>query len=254
MEWMKRTWEKRINVLKVWDKTKTILVCGIFYSKPKRGIYRIAGYALHIDYHKFLYKKILKVMKKAQEKEKNLEYKIYVDTGPILERFFAMKAGLGFIGKNTMLISFKKGSYILIGISLLNIELEPDKGIEKNFCGKCTKCITACPTAAIVKPFTVDANKCISYHTIENKGEIPDEIKKKMNGWIFGCDICQEVCPWNTQPENPTKDFELHPYIKDFKPDIFLKKPDIFLKNSPLKRAKKEGIIRNIRIAEKIIK
>ncbi|MEO0290842.1 MAG: tRNA epoxyqueuosine(34) reductase QueG [candidate division WOR-3 bacterium] len=249
MKWMENTFEKRISPLKVFETVKTILVVALPYKKIFFEKYKIAGYALHVDYHKFLYKKLKRVMEKVKEKFLGVEYKIYVDTGPILERMFARKAGIGFIGKNTMLISFKKGSYLLLGTVLLNKEIEPDKSIDKNFCGKCTRCIEACPTGAIVKPFVIDSNRCISYHTIENKGDIPEEIKLRMNSYIFGCDICQEVCPWNKNPVEPV-DFPLHPYVKNFDPEDFQKNPEKYLKNSPLKRAKIKGLIRNINLVK----
>ncbi len=249
MKWMERSLEKRLDLRKVWGKVKSVLVVAIPYKKINLKKYKIAGYAFYVDYHKFIYKKLKRIMEKTKENFKDFEYKIYVDTGPILERAFARKAGLGFIGKNTMLISFKKGSYMLLGVALMNKRIEYDREIEKNFCGKCRRCIESCPTEAIIEPFLIDSRKCISYHTIENRGEIPEEIKKRMNGWIFGCDICQEVCPWNRNPIEPM-DFPLHPFIKDFTSKEFKKNPDKFLKNSPLKRAKLEGIMRNISIAE----
>jgi len=245
MKWMEKTLDKRIDVKKVFKSVRSVLVVAVPYKKIDTGKYKIASYALHVDYHKFIYKKLKRVMGRVKDKFNDIEYKIYVDTGPLLERMFARRAGLGFIGKNTMLISFKKGSYVLLGIVLLNKDIEPDEEIEKNFCGKCKRCIEACPTGAIIEPFTIDSNKCISYHTIENRGEIPEEIKKKMGGWIFGCDVCQEVCPWNKNPIEPS-DFPMHPYVKNFDIEDFRKNPDRYLKDSPLKRAKKEGILRNI--------
>lgn len=249
MKWMENTLEKRLSPQKVFKSVKTVLSVALPHKKIFFEKYKIAGYALHVDYHKFLYKKLKRVMEKVKGKFEDIEYKIYVDTGPILEKMFARKAGIGFIGKNTMLISFKKGSYLLLGTVLINKEIVPDKSIDKNFCGKCMRCIEACPTGAIVKPFVIDSNRCISYHTIENKGEIPEYLKTKMNSYIFGCDICQEVCPWNKDKIEPV-DFPLHPYVKDFNVEGFKKEPEKYLKNSPLKRIKFEGLMRNIKCVE----
>ncbi|MEN3046012.1 MAG: tRNA epoxyqueuosine(34) reductase QueG [Candidatus Hydrothermales bacterium] len=247
MYWVEKTLDKRIDVKKVYSEVESVLVVAIPYKKIYFEKFKIAGYALHVDYHKFLFKKLKKVMEETKKIFNDIDYKIYVDTGPILERMFARKAGLGFIGKNTMLISFKKGSYLLLGVVLLNYPIEPDIKLEKNYCGTCQRCIEACPTGAIVKPFVLDSNKCISYHTIENRGEIPEEISKKLNGWIFGCDICQEVCPWNKNPIEPT-DFPLHPYVSKFDLHHFINNPEKYLRDSPLKRVKLRGLLRNINL------
>ncbi|MEN3044043.1 MAG: tRNA epoxyqueuosine(34) reductase QueG [Candidatus Hydrothermales bacterium] len=247
MLWMEKTLDKRIDVKKVYSDVKSILVVAVPYKKLYFEKFKIASYALHVDYHKFLYNKLKKIMEETKKNFKDIDYKIYVDTGPILERMFARKAGLGFIGKNTMLISFKKGSYLVLGIVLMNCYVESDREVKKNYCGNCQRCIEACPTKAIIKPFVLDSNKCISYHTVENKGEIPDEISKKLNGWIFGCDICQEVCPWNRNPTELT-DFPLHPYVSNFDLDHFIKNPEKYFKESPLKRIKLKGFLRNINL------
>jgi epoxyqueuosine reductase len=141
--------------------------------------------------------KLFQLLQKIHELDPQITGRPFVDSAPVLERRLAQKAGLGWIGKNGMLISKEVGSYCFIGELFINIELDYDSPFEKEYCGSCEKCIDACPTKALISPRHLDSRKCISYHTIESKENIPYEIAKNQNGWIFGCDICQEVCPWN---------------------------------------------------------
>jgi epoxyqueuosine reductase len=175
----------------------------------------------------------------------------YADTGPVMERELAQRAGLGWIGKNANLINKKNGSFFFLGCVLTDLELEYDTP-ETNHCGSCTKCIDACPTKAIIKPHSIDSNKCISYLTIEYKGEeIPNEFIGKFNGWLFGCDVCQDVCPWNSFSK-PTDEQSFVPIIDpNIKLDDWLKFSEeefkIKFKESPIRRAKHKGMMRNIR-------
>ena len=177
--------------------------------------------------------------------------RVYVDSAPILERAWARQSGLGWIGKNSLLISKKKGSYFFLAEMLLDVDLEPDAPVTDH-CGTCTRCIDACPTDAIIKPSVVDGSKCISYFTIELRGAIPEPVKGHMENWMFGCDICQEVCPWNRHA-TPTAEprFSPHPRLmdmtnsdwEDLTEDVFR---DVF-KDSPVKRTGLLGLKRNIR-------
>jgi epoxyqueuosine reductase len=205
MSWMERNPWKRENINHLLPGAKSVIVTAHSYftgdeypdENEMKGSGKISRYAWGDDYHDVILKKQKKLEALLYEYDAKQESKNYVDTGPILERQWAVKSGIGWQGKNGMIIRRDAGSYFFLGIIISTIELEPDKPI-KSYCGKCTKCIDACPTGAIIKSKVVDSSRCLSYWTIEYRGdELPDEIKKKLNGWAFGCDICQEVCPWN---------------------------------------------------------
>ncbi|HMQ10317.1 MAG TPA: tRNA epoxyqueuosine(34) reductase QueG [Oligoflexia bacterium] len=195
--------QKRQNVQKLMPKCQTVLMASISYKPKEENVQnyeaKIARYAWGKDYHKLLKKKLKQAMQTfMEEQELEFDYKIYVDTGPILERDYAVQAGLGWIGKNTCLIDTHLGSYTLLACVLLNLELMPDPPMLRQHCGTCTRCLDACPTDAFEAPYVLNANKCISYHTIENRDEdLPNNIAENLEGWMIGCDICQEVCPWN---------------------------------------------------------
>ena len=181
--------------------------------------------------------------------------KYYVDTGPVMDRVFAANSGIGWVGKNTCIIHPNLGSWLFLGVILTSLELKPDLPVADH-CGKCTACIDACPTDALVAPRQLDARRCISYLTIEHRGEIKEELSEKMGNHIFGCDICQDVCPWNQKaPVSAESAFQpresfFYPNLSDFLVKVEKDYPAGF-KNSPLKRAKKEGLLRNLRIAQK---
>lgn len=158
-------------------------------NDPARG--RIASYAWGVDYHDVMLPRLKQLAAWLGESSA-----VYVDTGAILERSHAQQAGLGFIGKNTMLIHPRRGSYFFVGEILTTAELEPDPQHPATMCGRCTRCLAACPTDAFPAPYVLDARRCISYHTIENKGSIPEDLRASFGNWVYGCDVCQEVCPW----------------------------------------------------------
>lgn len=201
MSYMARNIDKRLNPALLVNEAKSIIVVLMNYKQPQNLLlklkkYRISQYAWGLDYHYIIKQRLKKVLKLINEHFGPVNARIFTDSAPVLEIYWAQQAGLGWIGKNSLLIT-KQGSYFFIGEIILDLELYYDKPFKKNFCSSCNRCIEACPTNAIVSPQIVDARKCISYNTIEYKGEF--EANVKLHNWIFGCDICQQVCPWNTK-------------------------------------------------------
>lgn len=195
--------QKRGSLEKVFPGVKSVLIATFSY-KPHNNTHttdaKFARYGWGKDYHEFVKQKLqLLVAWLEKEISPTLRARVYVDTGPILEKSLAERGGVGWIGKNTCLINQQAGSYLYLGEILLDAELTPDESAN-NHCGTCTKCLDACPTQAFIGPYQMDATKCISYHTIENRDlSIPESISKNLNGYVAGCDICQEVCPWNNK-------------------------------------------------------
>jgi epoxyqueuosine reductase len=234
--------------LKVYDKDEQDIP---LYPPLLRGkekeFGKISRYSLVKDYHNFLLPKLKAVIKKIEEIESGAMNKEYVDTGPVMEKAWAARAGIGWQGKNGVIISRKNGSWIFLGIIITTAEFEPDRPIN-DYCGTCTKCIDACPTKAIVEPKVIDAKKCIAYWTTESKADndIPDFVSKNLNNWIYGCDICQEVCPWNKKLEKNDKKNEFRNLLSiqellNMNDEQFHKSFD----GSPIERIKIKGLKRN---------
>ena len=217
---------------------------------PQAGEGIIASYAWNDDYHLTLKEKLHNIVTFIEaEIGHPVANRWYTDTGPILERDLAQRAGLGWAGKNTCIITPEVGSYFFLAEILLGIELPADPPFTSDHCGTCTRCIDACPTQAILPNHTLDANLCISYLTIENKGEIAEELRPKLGNLIFGCDICQDVCPWNRFAK-PLNEYTIDPN-PNLITELFLS-PQEFnkkFKNNPVKRAKRRGYLRNVAIA-----
>ncbi len=255
MHYMANHFEKRVDPSKLVEGAKTVIVLLTNYFPKEKQAHPdapiIARYAYGQDYHYVIKDKLNLLFNFIKDEiYPDLEGRCFVDSAPVLERSLAVKAGLGWIGKNTHLIHKKLGSYVFISELIINLELEPDAPI-KEACGGCTRCIDACPTKALINPRTLDANKCISYLTIENKGEIPEEFKGKMANRVFGCDICQEVCPW-TWKSRPHKHTEFKPadtvlkLSKDEWHNLSQDQFSEYFKKSAVKRAKYTGIRRNL--------
>jgi len=247
---------RRADPKQILPECKSILVLAMPYSPLREGTgMRVAAYALGNDYHEIIPPHLQQIVEFIEEQIGHpIPNRYYTDTGPILERDLAQRAGLGWIGKNSMLINPKAGSTFFLAEILLGIELEPDETIVTDHCGTCTRCITACPTQAILQDRTLDARRCISYLTIELKDDIPEELRPHMQDWVFGCDICQMACPWNrfSAPADPA----LEPTFRRAQGDI--PTSDLTLssvefnqrfKHSPVKRAKRLGYLRNLAVA-----
>ena len=253
MNYMQRNKEMRINPALLVDGSKSIISLTYNYFPNEQQSpenYQIAKYAYGEDYHKILKKKLHTLLKEIQELNNNIKGRAFVDSAPILERAWAVESGLGWIGKNSLLIIPKQGSYFFLCELILNIELEYDRPFTKNYCGTCTKCISACPAKAITSAATIDSRKCISYLTIEKKDTIDnDELAK--SSYIFGCDVCQDVCPWN-RFSKPQDEFVMNKKLRDFtKVDfetITHEKFEELTIKSPLKRIRYEKFLDTIMI------
>ncbi|MEO8399575.1 MAG: tRNA epoxyqueuosine(34) reductase QueG, partial [Ignavibacteriaceae bacterium] len=211
---------------------------------------KISRYAWGEDYHLVIWEKLNKLTKELQNIDPAFECKSYVDTGPVMDKAWAVQAGIGWLGKHTNVINREIGSWFFIANIITNFEFDYSLQIQ-DFCGSCTACLDACPTNAIVEEYVVDSNKCISYLTIENKNDIADEFKDKFDNWVFGCDICQDVCPWNNKFSITTKTqkFFLKNDNKEIIIDEILKMTqedfNKRFKNSAIKRSKLNGLKRN---------
>jgi len=252
MQYLQNACGKRADPKLILPECKSILVLALPYSSfiPHPSSFQVASYALGDDYHEIIPPKLKQIVDfiEAQVGHK-IPNRYYTDTGPILERELAQRAGLGWLGKNSMLIHPKLGSTFLLAEILLGIELEPDAPITDH-CGTCTRCLDACPTQCILPNRTLDARRCISYLTIENKGDIPADLRPLIQNWIFGCDVCQQVCPWNRF--SAPADSSLAPNLADISPTHLTLTPAEFnqrFKRSPIRRAKRRGYIRNLAVA-----
>jgi epoxyqueuosine reductase len=254
MGYLENHFEKRLDPTLLVPGTKSVIsLLYNYYPEEKitNGSYHIARYAYGKDYHYVIKYKLKQLYYEFQERYGEMEGRVFVDSAPVMERAWAEKAGLGWTGKNTLLLNKRKGSYFFLAEIMLPIDFEYDQPFKTDHCGSCTRCIDACPTEAILDGKILDAQRCISYLTIELKGEIPNEFKGKMADWIFGCDICQEVCPWNRhsivhQEEEFLPNEALRSMSKkDWKELDELRFKTLF-KHSPIKRTKFTGLKRNI--------
>ncbi len=199
MKWMEA--ERRKNIGSLLEGAKSVLSVGFTYissqNNNKDKTFKVGKFSQGEDYHKVIYKKLKNIGRWINLEIPDCKWKICVDTSPLLEKAWAEESGIGWIGKNSNLISKNNGSWFTLGFMILTKELVPDKP-HQSLCGKCDKCIEHCPTEAIVEPFVIQSDLCIAYHTIESRGKFfPKKIKENLNGWVAGCDICQDVCPWN---------------------------------------------------------
>jgi epoxyqueuosine reductase len=257
MKWMENYREKRLDVQNLFPDAKSVVSVahnyfspGKHFSSPQHG--KISRYAWGEDYHVIMKKKLKQVLLDVKKLDNNIEGRISVDTAPAMDKLWAEKSGIGWQGKHTNIISKEFGSWIFLGELILNVELEYDKPGE-DFCGSCTACIDACPTDAIVQPYILDARKCISYLTIEYWDKpIANEFQNKMDNWIFGCDICQDVCPWNKFQQR-TDEIKYLPKEGNINPkldEIAILTENEFkqqFKKSPVNRTGWKNFIRNVK-------
>lgn len=253
MDYMTKNEDKRLNPALLVEGSRSIVCVALNYYpavKQPEGHPQFAYYAYGKDYHDVVKDKLNKLFDYIKSLEPSLQGRAFVDTAPVLERYWAAKAGLGFIGKNSLLIIPKKGSYLFLGELIVNLELDYDKPLDLS-CGNCTRCLDACPTKAIVKPKVVDARKCISYQTIENKGDIDGGIIPNLNNRFYGCDICQQVCPYNRYARpHRTEAFNPNELFLDLSIDkldeLTVDEYQRIFKGSAVKRAKYSGLKRNL--------
>ncbi len=261
MKYMERNIDKRKDVKNILPNAKSVISLALNYytndnysNENYKG--KVSRYAWGTDYHLIIWEKLEQLENELKQIDPEFESKSYVDTGPVMDKVWAVKSGIGWMGKHTNVINKEIGSWIFLSSIITNYEFEYSEQIP-DFCGSCTACLHACPTNAIVDEYIVDSNKCISYLTIENKNEIPKKFKDDFDSWLFGCDICQDVCPWNIKfskltneqkfyPENGNKEIDLTEIEqmtnKEFKERF---------SRSPINRAKLKGLKRNAEFLKK---
>ena len=254
MQYMENHFDKRLDPRKLVDGAKSVISLSYNYYTEKKlheSAPKLAKYAYGEDYHTVVKDKLKLLTEKISEEIGEINARIFTDSAPILERAWASKSGIGWIGKHSLLINKQQGSFFFLAEIILDLELEYDTAFTTNHCGTCTACIDACPTDAIVENKVIDGSKCISYLTIELKDALPTAYKNKMENWMFGCDICQDVCPWN-RFSTPHKEPRFEPNEKLFAmnkqewQEITHETFNEIFKKSAVKRTKYEGLKRNI--------
>ena len=253
MQYMENHFDKRLDPTKLVEGSKSVisLLLNYFPSEQQNpDSYKISKYAYGMDYHYVIKDKLKNLLHFIQEEIGEVHGRAFVDSAPVLDKAWAAKSGLGWIGKNSNLLTQQVGSFYFVAELIVDLELEYDAPVTEH-CGTCTACIDACPTEAIVQPYVVDGSKCISYLTIELKNEIPSEFEGKLDDWMFGCDVCQDVCPWNRFSKSHREPlFDPNPELLSFtKKDWEEITEDVFKKvfqKSAVKRTKLSGLRRNI--------
>ena len=253
MQYMENHFDKRLDPTKLVEGSKSVISLLLnYYPRDEQtgSSFKISKYAFGADYHFVIKEKLKQLLEFIQQEIGEVQGRAFVDSAPVLDKAWAAKSGLGWMGKHSNLMTQQVGSFYFIAELFVDLELDYDTPTTDH-CGTCTACIDACPTQAIVKPYVVDGSKCISYFTIELKENIPSEFKGKLHDWIFGCDVCQDVCPWNrfSKPHNEPL-FNPHPEVlsmtkKDWE-EITEETFNKVFKNSPVKRTKFSGLLRNI--------
>ena len=260
MRWMEKRKDERGSLFNYFPEAKSVVSVGLNYYSGKdqtslNADYKFSNYAWGDDYHDILKKRLFKLLEWIKQSPEQVKGLVCVDTAPVMEKVWAREAGLGWIGKHTNLITKDYGSWIFLGELILDIELDYDLSFDEDLCGRCTACIDSCPTDAI-DSYKIDAEKCISYLTIEHRGDF-DSLNTNLDGWIYGCDVCQEVCPWNNKFAQTSDLDDLQPrpeilnYNNDHWNDLSEENYRHLFKKSPVKRTKYKGLKRNINQNEK---
>ena len=259
MEYMANHLEKRLDPRLLVENSSSVVSVLLNYfpaekqTDPEAPV--LSKYTFGSDYHFVMKDKLGELLQFIQSEIAPCVGRCFVDSAPVLDRAWAARAGLGWIGKNTNLISTEHGSFFFIGELIIDLELPTDDKIVRNHCGNCTRCIDACPTQALVEPFVLDARRCISYQTIENRGQIDQALKGKFENRVFGCDICQDVCPWNLKSEAHQEpaflpDMKLMNLTKEDWGEMDKPNFNELFRNSAVKRTRFEGLKRNLRFLE----
>lgn len=257
MQYMENHFDKRLNPQLLVEGAQSVISLLLNYYPEQSQVqdtFKISKYAYGQDYHKVIKEKLQQLLEFIQENIGEVHGRAFVDSAPVLDKAWAAKSGLGWMGKNANLITKSVGSFYFIAELIVDLPLAYDAPTTDH-CGSCTACLDACPTQAIIAPYVVDGSKCISYYTIELKENIPQEAKGKMDDWIFGCDVCQDVCPWNRfSKPHAEKAFEPHPDLlkmtrKDWQ-EITIETFQKVFKNSAVKRTKFEGLKRNLKFLD----
>ena len=258
MSWMARDVEKRVSPRAIFPEARSVVVVALNYYTPQQhednpATGKVSRYAWGDDYHDVVGEKLRALLSWIKQQEPHAAGKVCVDIQPVMDKAWAERAGLGWLGKHSNVITPEYGSWVFIGELLLNLELDYDDERVEDHCGTCTMCIDACPTAAITEPYVVDSNKCISHATIELRApELPPEIQKNLDGWMYGCDICQDVCPWNRfetitdEPRFEPREGNVNAELRDIVElthDAYVER----FRGSAMKRAKLSGLQRNAR-------
>jgi len=254
MDYMHRHGDARRHPASILPEVRSVVMVGMSYKPPaeppSEKVGRVARYARGADYHDVLRERLNRLLTWLQGERPGCRGRGVVDTAPLLERDFARRAGLGWFGKNTMLLDKRHGSYFFLGALLVDLTLEPDAPHQTSHCGTCTACLDACPTAAFPAPGVLDARRCISYLTIELRGAVPDELREGVGDWVFGCDVCQEVCPWNRKAPAGVEPLLLpRPELEALDPvELLGLSADDFrrrFRGTALARTKRAGLLRN---------
>lgn len=256
MDWMNRNTERRTDSCRILPGATSVICVAMNYYTPTRhvneqGVGKISRYAWGDDYHNVVTERLKKLYAWLQQEFPGVVGRYYVDTGPMMDKVWAQRAGIGWIAKHTNVITQEVGSWVFLGELITTLELEYDEPATDH-CGTCSLCIEACPTNAIVEPYVVDSNKCLSYLTIEHRGEIAGKVTEQFENWIYGCDICQDVCPWNHKFSTETgeqafkpREWNVAPSLNEWK-EMTQEEFSSKFKGSPIKRTKLAGLKRNI--------